>query len=53
MDGREKTEREVEATLQAFGEAERLEADPFFSTRVLARLDRLEKAGGASRSSVW
>jgi hypothetical protein len=44
MDGREKIEREVEAALQAFDETERLEADPFFSTRVLARLDRLEKS---------
>lgn len=44
MDGREKIEREVEAALQAFDEAERLEADPFFSTRVLARLDRLGKS---------
>ncbi len=49
MDREERIKREVEKTLQCFEQAERLRGDPFFYTRLRARIDKLSGEQGGLR----
>jgi hypothetical protein len=52
MDRKNKIEQEVEKTIQAFENAERLPKNPFFYTRLRARIDGQERRKRAFPESI-
>ena len=55
MNKKEKIEYEVQKTLECFDQPEQLKSNPFFYTRVKARIEELENYGRKPESSkfVW